>query len=323
MALSAEVRKLLQQALKIRDSEVPFHRVLDLLAADDGDVSKVVNRFRDIKEPSLRRAFHQCALLLRELESEAGLAPAWEPSAASRAASSAGAGAGAGAGASRSAGSGGGSGSGSGGGSGAGGATAPSAKAVTAAVRGVKFRPEELQTFEDDAMRGQARMGKVYVDGASKGNPGPSGIGVALFAMGGQKIGQISKHIGSGTNNQAEYTALIEALALAQRMKVETLFIFSDSELMVKQVKGEYKVKNPDIQERMEEVRALLKGFEKYSITWIPREKNTLADALSTNCLPKSGKGGAGGKKAGGVGGEASEDLMGAIDETADEGATE
>lgn len=289
MSLSPEIRKLLQQTLTIRDSAVPLHRVMDILATEDGDVSKAVNRFRDIKEPALRRAFHQCALLLRQLEQEAGLAPAWEAggSAASRPAAAP--------------------------------APMPSSSPAPAkaspAAKGVRYRPEDLQTFENDAMRGQARMAKAYVDGASKGNPGQAGIGVALLTMGGEKIAQISRGLGVTTNNQAEYTALVEALKLAVRMGVKTLFVFADSELMVKQVNGVYKVKNPEIQERMDEVRELVPRLEKFSITWIPREKNTLADALSTACLPKP-------KKAASPAAAASEDLMGSIDESADDGST-
>ena len=299
MALTPEIRKLLQQTLKIRDSEVPFHRVLDILATEDGDVSKVINRFGDIREPALRRAFHQCAVLLREMEREAGLTPAWEQAPAAPAS---------------------GTHTASGGGSTGTPASAPSgaaSKGKASAASGARFRPEDLQSFENEAMRGKVRMAKLYVDGASKGNPGQAGIGAALFTMGGEKIAQISRAIGLATNNQAEYTALREALEMALRMGVRILFVFSDSELMVKQVTGVYKVKNPDIQERMDEVRDLIQRLEKFSINWVPREQNALADALSTNCLKKQSKGKEE-KKAG-----ASEDLMGEIDETADEGSTD
>lgn len=309
MALTPEIRKLLQQTLKIRDSEVPFHRVLDILATEDGDVSKVINRFRDIREPALRRAFHQCAVLLRVMEREAGLTPTWEQDSTAPAPRTGSAPAG-----SRT-GEGGGSGSGAGAPAAASGGAAAPGKASKAS--GSKFRPEDLKSFENEDMRGKVRMAKAYVDGASKGNPGQAGIGAALFTMGGEKIAQLSRAIGLATNNQAEYTALREALEMAHRMGVRSLFVFSDSELMVKQINGVYKVKNPDIQERMDEVQDLIRRLEKFSITWVPREQNALADALSTSCLKKPSKD-AGAKKAGG-----SEDLMGEIDETADEGSTD
>lgn len=305
MPLTPELRKHVQQSLVIRDSVVPLHRVLDILASEDGDISKIISRFRDIKEPSLRRAFHQCAVLLRELEQEAGLTPAWE--AKGSATSSAGGG-----GASaRSA---------SSGASGGAAASSSVAPAKATSLKSPKFRPEELLPFEDDAWRGQARMAKAYVDGASKGNPGPAGVGAVLYNMAGQKMGQVSRSIGVATNNQAEYTALRDALEMALRLGVKTLFVFGDSELMVKQYNGQYKIKNPDIQVRMDEIRQLVSGLEKFTITWIPREKNAMADALSTNCLPKKSTGAAAGS---GTRARESDDFMGAIDETADEGATE
>ena len=75
MAISPSIKKLAQQALKIRNSDVPLHRVVDILATETGDISEAINRFRDIREPELRRAFHFCAQLLREIEAEAGLKP--------------------------------------------------------------------------------------------------------------------------------------------------------------------------------------------------------------------------------------------------------
>ena len=78
MSLSAEVKKQAQKALTIKNSQVPLHRAIDILATESGDIPTILNRFRDIKEPDLRRALHQCADLLRLIEREAGLTPAWE-----------------------------------------------------------------------------------------------------------------------------------------------------------------------------------------------------------------------------------------------------
>src|SRR5690606_11964430 len=78
MALTPEIKKLAQQALAIRNSEVPLHRAIDILATDNGDIPAVMRRYRDISEPDLRRALHYCAELLRAVEREAGLTPAWE-----------------------------------------------------------------------------------------------------------------------------------------------------------------------------------------------------------------------------------------------------
>lgn len=267
MAISPETKRLLQQALKIRNSQVPMHRVMDILATEAGDISEVVHRFRDIRNEDLRRAFHYCAELLRSMESEAGMKPAWEtyPDRAPQAAGT--------------------------GGQAAKSAAAPAPeKSKPAAAAKTRFRPEELETFEDASSVGQVAVAKLFVDGASKGNPGDAGIGAALFAMDGRKIGQLARAIGTATNNIAEYTALIEGLRLAQRMKVPTLFVLSDSELMVRQMTGVYKVKNPDIQVMAREAAALIRSFGKVTISYIGRENNTLADALSNVALPKRPK---------------------------------
>jgi ribonuclease HI len=272
MAISPELRRLAQQALKIRNSQVPMHRVIDILATEDGDVSAVLNRFRDIKDQDLRRAFHQCALLLRQVEQEAGLTPAWEQGLRGSAPQA--------------------TGTAQGGSSLGAGATSPASSSKPAAQekpKKQKFRPEELLNFEDDSSRGNVRMAKAYVDGASKGNPGEAGIGVALFSMEGKKIGQISRAIGEATNNIAEYTALIEAMQLAKRMGVQVLHVISDSELMVKQISGVYKIKNPEILKKVQEALALKKSFERFNINYVGREYNQLADALSTAQIPKKG----------------------------------
>jgi ribonuclease HI len=294
MALSPEIRKLLQQALRIRNSQVPLHRVMDILATDDGDVSTVVYRFRDVKNDDLRRAFHQCAVLLRELEAEAGLKPSWEtyqsqnpPQNATGAA-----------------------------GSSSGTATKTTAEPKPPTVPKVKFRADELIPFEDEAARNNVRIAKAYVDGASKGNPGDAGIGIAMFSLEGKKIAQISRAIGLATNNIAEYTALIEALHLAKRMGVRQLFVLGDSQLMVHQMNGVYKIKNVEILQKVKEAKALTKEFEKFTISYIAREHNTLADALSTAQLKKKPKPPADPTAE-------TEDLMGPIDDMADEGMTE
>lgn len=305
MTLSPEIRKLLQQTLKIRDSHVPLHRIIDILATEDGDVSQAVNRFRDVKNQELRRAFHNCALLLRELEREAGMKPAWETG-TNKPASGAGSGSG-GSGASQSS---------------SGSKNSPASGAASVPKK-PKFRPEELLDFEDDAMRGQVSMAKAYVDGASKGNPGEAGIGAVIFSMDGKKIGQLSRSIGVATNNFAEYTALIAAMEMADRLGVKTLFVLGDSELMVKQMTGVYKIKNPDILKKVQEAQKLKKKFAKFSISHIGREHNQLADALSTSKIPKKvaePKSPAGNE---GNGEPEYQDILPPLDETVDDGATE
>lgn len=292
MALTPEMKKLAQQALKIRNSQVPLHRVVDVLATPDGDISKAINRYRDISDADLRRALHYCAELLRLVENEAGLTPAWEAGLRGE---------------------------------------APSTPAVPqslspasgpeapAAPKKGKFAPEELKPFVNDTVRGQVRVAKAYFDGASKGNPGDAGIGVALFSMDGTKIAQDSRAIGLATNNIAEYTALIEAMTIARDLQVKVLNVIGDSELVVKQVTGQYKIKNPDILKKVQEVMALKKSFEKFTISHVAREHNSLADALSTAQLKKKSAA----KKSAAPTGDAYVDVLGPVDNDADEGATE
>jgi ribonuclease HI len=135
--------------------------------------------------------------------------------------------------------------------------------------------------------------------------------------MEGKKIAQLARAIGLATNNIAEYTALIEALHMAKRMGVKVLHVISDSELMVKQMTGQYKIKNPDILKKVQEAQALKKEFERFNINYVGREYNQLADALSTLLLKKKS---AEPELAEGV---ATQDVMGAVDEYADEGSTE
>lgn len=123
------------------------------------------------------------------------------------------------------------------------------------------------------------RRAVIYTDGACSGNPGPSGIGVAI-EFEGRSI-EIAEHIGTATNNIAEYSALMRALREARSLGADEVEVYMDSELAVKQVKGQYKVKNEGLKPIYTEVIKLLKSFKKHKIRHVPREKNTLADKLS------------------------------------------
>ena len=120
----------------------------------------------------------------------------------------------------------------------------------------------------------------LYVDGASFGNPGPSGIGVVL-TKDGKVVVQRSEDIGWGTNNQAEYRALLAGLTEAIERGIDSLLVRSDSQLLVRQVTGEYKVKNAKLKPLMGEVLALLERLEQVSIEHVRRELNELADELA------------------------------------------
>lgn len=124
----------------------------------------------------------------------------------------------------------------------------------------------------------------MHIDGASRGNPGKAAYAVVL-ARPGHPVVEEADTIGTASNNVAEYTALVEGLTLAAELGVKKLNIFSDSELMVKQMNGEYKVKNEDLRSLYEEACRLRKEFEKVTITHVRREQNKRADAIGNDAL--------------------------------------
>jgi len=121
----------------------------------------------------------------------------------------------------------------------------------------------------------------VYTDGASRGNPGHAGIGIVFMDEKGNVVKEISEYIGETTNNIAEYTALVTALKEAVEMNFEELEVISDSELMVKQINGEYQVKNQGLKPLYSEACRLLKEFKNYYVRHVGREQNKRADALA------------------------------------------
>jgi ribonuclease HI len=125
---------------------------------------------------------------------------------------------------------------------------------------------------------------EIYIDGASKGNPGPSGIGVVI-SRDGETIENISRFIGTTTNNVAEYTALIHALEKARTLKAQALKINTDSQLLYKQICKVYKIKSPNILELYHQAAALMSGFKQVAIREIPREENRGADKLATRAI--------------------------------------
>lgn len=119
----------------------------------------------------------------------------------------------------------------------------------------------------------------AYVDGGSHGNPGPSGIGVVIEGADGETT-CIAKWIGHQDNNVAEYVALLEALQHAVDTKAKKLRVFSDSEVVVKQMTGEYSCRSPRLHSLNWTCRKLARAFD-FSITYIPREQNRQANELA------------------------------------------
>ncbi|PIR26065.1 MAG: ribonuclease H [Deltaproteobacteria bacterium CG_4_10_14_0_2_um_filter_43_8] len=125
----------------------------------------------------------------------------------------------------------------------------------------------------------------IYTDGAARGNPGPAAAGAILFDAEGETLGTVSEYLGETTNNQAEYRALVLALEKAKSLGGKKLKIFADSELMVKQVNGVYRVKHDDLKPLFQKVLQLLDSFETFSLEHVRREKNKDADRLANLAL--------------------------------------
>jgi len=132
---------------------------------------------------------------------------------------------------------------------------------------------------------------EIFTDGGCSGNPGPAAIGVVI-KQGAKTIQTFARDIGQGTNNIAEYTALIFALQEALILKADEVSVKTDSELMAKQVSGEYAVKHENIKPLFHQVKHLITGFKSFQITHVPREQNAQADALVRQVLKKAGQDG-------------------------------
>ena len=130
----------------------------------------------------------------------------------------------------------------------------------------------------------------LQFDGGSRGNPGPAGIGVVLRAEDGTPVVTLGKFIGRATNNVAEYKALITALEQAKKLGAKKIIIRGDSELIIKQMRGEYRVKNPDLKQLYDEAQHLLAQFDKSKIEHNYREDNTLADKLANLAMDRKGE---------------------------------
>jgi len=125
----------------------------------------------------------------------------------------------------------------------------------------------------------------IYTDGASHGNPGPSGIGVVVCDEKGATVKNLSKFIGETTNNVAEYMALIYGLQEALIFRADEVIINTDSELLAKQLKREYKIKDADLKILYGQVAHLLGGFDKYEVKQIDRSENKGADRLANKAI--------------------------------------
>ena len=125
----------------------------------------------------------------------------------------------------------------------------------------------------------------IYTDGAARGNPGPAAIGVILKDEKGNVIATISRRLAPTTNNQAEYRAIIAGLEKAVSLGVKNVSVKSDSELVVKQINGQFKIKNTALRPLYQKVVQLTGLLESFSISYLPREQNAAADALANKAF--------------------------------------
>jgi ribonuclease HI len=138
---------------------------------------------------------------------------------------------------------------------------------------------------ESTPVPGSAAVYRANIDGGSRGNPGPASYGVVIRDPRGQVVAKLKKYIGRSTNNVAEYYGLIAALDYAQQHGIRALRVESDSELLVRQMRGQYKVKSPELRPLFERARKMAQTFDSFKIEHVYREQNAEADALANEAL--------------------------------------
>lgn len=152
---------------------------------------------------------------------------------------------------------------------------------------------KQASFFEEESKR-QTRGTFVItanIDGGARGNPGPAAYGVVIRSAQGEILEELGEYLGIQTNNVAEYSGLLAALEYAERKKITSLRIFSDSELLVRQMRGQYKVKNAALKELFDRAQAMVRRLEKFSIEHVLRESNKDADRLVNQVLDSRERG--------------------------------
>ena len=137
---------------------------------------------------------------------------------------------------------------------------------------------------------------QANIDGGARGNPGPAAYGVVIRDGNGEIVARLKKYIGQNTNNVAEYFGLIAALDYAQAHGVRALRVESDSELLVKQMRGQYKVKSGDLRPLYERAKKMSQAFESFRIDHVYREQNREADTLVNQALDETSRAGSSGR---------------------------
>jgi len=127
----------------------------------------------------------------------------------------------------------------------------------------------------------------AHVDGGARGNPGPAGYGVAIEDAAGRPVAELSEYLGHHTNNYAEYQGLLAALRYAAEKQITALKVVSDSELMVRQMKGIYKVRHPELRKLYDQAQQLVRRLEHFEIRHALRENNKAADRLANEAIDR------------------------------------
>lgn len=127
----------------------------------------------------------------------------------------------------------------------------------------------------------------AHIDGGARGNPGPAGYGVVIHDASGHKIAELSEYLGHQTNNYAEYRGLLAALDYAHAHGIKTIKVVSDSELMVRQMKGIYKVRHPELRKLYDAAQQLVRRLEHFEIRHARREHNRDADWLANQAMDR------------------------------------
>src|SRR5579859_243988 len=141
---------------------------------------------------------------------------------------------------------------------------------------------------EQNATTTSSAAYRANIDGGSRGNPGPASYGVVIRDARGEVVAKLKKYIGRTTNNVAEYYGLIAALDYAQQHGIRGLRVESDSELLVRQMQGRYKVKSPELRPLFERAHKMVQAFEFFRIEHVYRERNAEADALANEALDET-----------------------------------
>jgi len=162
---------------------------------------------------------------------------------------------------------------------------------MTKNINSENFQPDLFESGSPD-LKKHAKSATMFCDGASSGNPGKSGIGVLISiddtgSSDEGKTYRLSEYIGNATNNVAEYSALIRGLEKAISLGIRTIDIYLDSELLVKQMNGIYKVKNKNLYSLWTRAKKLSNNFDSCKITHVRREMNSEADLLATKAIKK------------------------------------